>query len=273
MPCSISQDKHFGFAIRQMWPRLSCVVLFAQLADVSMQVVSVVPTMPPRPNTLPTCEDPMTAKGGYEPVCPPGYFKCCATCKGAMCFSRKGLYMSWRGVRECIRCYPGDFCTGCDVYEKCTESEVPGRQGPKISAEGSTRSQDCEICPAGLQADLSRKRCVRQWTDVCNEKFVTRCVRNCYSEDPSKIKKLTFCESMKCQMFCAKRWSEQCAEAFGGECRFLKEGPGAYDTAASAGEWLHLGCDVDCDGVIASLRLPLMSALFAVLAMVIHDLD
>lgn len=227
--------------------------------------------MPPRPNTLPTCENPLTGKNDYEPVCPPGYFKCCATCKGAMCFSREGLHLSWRGVKECIRCYPGDYCSGCDVYEKCSPSDVPGRQGPKISAEGSSRRQDCEICPAGLEADLSRKRCVRPWTDVCNEKFVNRCVRNCYAEDPKRIKKLTFCESMKCQMFCAKRWSDECAKAFGKECKFLKEGPSAYDTSSSPDDWLHLGCDVNCDGAFASSRLALTSFILVVFSMVTNS--
>lgn len=215
------------------------------------------PTMPPRPNTLPECTDPVTEKGGYEPVCPKGYFRCCATCKGATCFSEKDLFMSWRGVRECVRCPPGYYCKGCDIYEKCRESEIPGRIGPKITPMGSERGQDCEICPAGQEADLELSRCVKRWTDVCNKKFVGRCVRNCRAEDPSRMKNLNFCEKMKCQLFCAMQWSTECAKAFAWECDFRKSGPSPYDLFSEQEEWLT-DCNVDCSGAYQLRSLALL---------------
>jgi len=211
--------------------------------------------MPPRPNTMPECPDPVSGKGGYEPVCPLGYFRCCATCPGATCFSEKGLHLSWRGVRECVKCAPGDYCSGCDTYDRCRASEIPSRLGPKISPRGSTRPQACETCPAGYEADLERQRCVKKWTDVCNAKYVGRCVRNCRSTDPTRLKDLNFCERMKCELFCAKRWSDACAKAFNFECEYRKQGPSEYDLFSADEEWLT-ECDVDCSGTLSTNRLP-----------------
>jgi hypothetical protein len=225
------------------------------------------PTMPPRPNTQVVCNDPVSDAVGYEAVCPVGYFRCCSTCKGATCFSEKGLHMSWRGMRECIRCSTGDYCNGCDTYERCRVSEVPGRLGPKISPAGSTRPQDCEICPAGFEADLKRQRCVRRWTDVCNMKFVGRCVRNCRAEDAKRMKNLNACEQMKCEIYCAKRWSDKCATAFGRECLYRKDGPSAFDLFASDEDWLT-SCDVDCNSAVALHQQSLIVLLFLALVTV-----
>lgn len=212
------------------------------------------PTMPPRPNTLPACSNPVNEKAGYEPVCPAGYFKCCAYCKGAVCFSEMGLSLSWRGVRECVRCASGDFCNGCDTYQRCRPSEIPGREGPRISPPGSVRMQDCEICPAGYEADLKRKTCVKKWTHVCNAKYIGRCVRNCKSEDAARMKDLTFCERMKCEIYCAKLWSNECVQAFAHECIYRKQGPSEYDLFSEGEEWLT-ECNVDCNGALSGQRL------------------
>jgi len=229
-----------------------------EAAAAAREMVAVVPTMPPRPNTLPSCPDPVTEKPGYEPVCPVGYFRCCATCSGATCYSEKGLQMSWRGIRECIRCYPGDYCAGCDTYQRCRPSEVPGRIGPKISPIGSVRAQDCEICPAGFEADLDRQRCVKRWKDVCNEKYVGRCYRNCRAEDPRRMKNLNFCEKMKCQLYCAQQWSSACTKAFAHECEYRKLGPSEYDLFSESEEWLT-DCDVDCNAALGRHSLALLA--------------
>lgn len=221
-----------------------------------MQAI-VTSTMPPRPNTLPDCEDPVSEKSGYEPICPAGYFRCCATCKGATCFSEKGLHLSWRGIRECAKCAPGDYCTGCDTYKRCRPSEIVGRIGPKISPGGATRRQDCETCPAGYEADILRAKCVKKWTDVCNAKYVARCTRNCRSMDVTRMKNLNFCEKMQCQLYCAKRWSDACAKAFSFECNYRKQGPSEYDLYSAAEEWL-MDCAVDCNGALSTNRLPLL---------------
>lgn len=225
-------------------------------------------TMPPRPASLSSCEDPVSGKGGYEPYCPPGYFRCCASCKGAVCFSTKGLHLSWRGIRECIKCKPGDYCTGCDTYLKCRPSVISGREGPKISPHGSTRRQDCETCPAGYEANVDRSRCVKKWTDVCNSKWVSRCIRNCRSPVVTRRKDLNFCEKMQCEMYCAKRWGNGCAQAFGKECEYRKAGPSEYDLYSETEEWL-MDCNVDCNGSLSSSRLSfLMLALCMVVAFV-----
>jgi len=230
------------------------VLLFVSLIDIicadgdaaDARMLAAQPTLPPRPNTLPKCKDPVTGKDGYEPVCPLGYFKCCATCKGAVCFSEKGLDLSWRGVRECIRCAPGDFCNGCDTYSRCPQSKIPGRKGAKISPPGSVRPQECEVCPSSYEADIKRTRCVKKWRDVCNEQFVGRCIRNCKAEEPKRMKNLNFCEQMKCQLYCAKRWSDGCAKAYSKECEYRMDGPSAYDITEGE-QWLT-GCNVDCNG-------------------------
>lgn len=211
---------------------------------------------------MPECKDPITGKEGYEPFCPPGYFRCCATCKGAVCYSEEGLHRSWRGIKECIRCAPGDFCAGCDTYERCRLSEVKGREGPKIAPAGSTRGQDCEICPTGYEADLKRERCVKKWSDECNTKYVARCTRNCYAEDPKRMKNLNFCERMKCEMFCANLWSSSCAARFKLECEYRKNGPNDYDLYSPDEEWL-MDCDVDCNGA-QYIRLSTLALIWSV---------
>lgn len=239
--------------------------------DRQLQSMAMSPTLEPRPNDPPACEDPVTGKPGYEPKCPPGYFRCCATCKGAVCFSDAGLVRSWEGKKECKMCEPGDYCSGCDTYDRCRESDVPGREGPKTSPPGAKRPQDCMICPTGQEAHLDRLRCMNKWSEECNEKYVARCVRNCRAEDAVRGKNMTFCERMKCEMFCAKRWSSGCADAFKIECEILKAGPNPVDQYPDWQEWLT-GCDVDCSGALQR-HLGAIVLLWAVLASfrVLHE--
>jgi hypothetical protein len=51
---------------------------------------------------------------------------------------------------------------------------------------------------------------------------------------------------MKCEVFCAKRWSNACAAAFSEECRYRSGGGSEFD-ALSEEEWLT-DCNVDCNG-------------------------
>mmetsp|Transcript_40596 Transcript_40596/g.71428 ORF Transcript_40596/g.71428 Transcript_40596/m.71428 type:complete len:261 (-) Transcript_40596:61-843(-) len=212
--------------------------------------------MPPRPTIQRLeCQDPAYPdKSGYSPVCAPGYFRCCATCKGATCWSEEGLEISWRGIRECVKCKAGDYCDGCDNFQRCPKSDRSGSPGPKISPPGSIRPQDCEICATGLEADIERRRCVQKYSDVCESRFVGRCMRQCEAEDPSRGKQLTPCEKMKCQMYCAKDWSPDCLSAMEKQCRYLVGGPGEYDLFAEEEEWLY-GCDVDCSSAVTT-KLP-----------------
>lgn len=127
--------------------------------------------------------------------------------------------LSWRGIYECILCEPGDYCDGCDTFSKCPDNTQATREGPRVSNPGSTRIADCESCSAGMQASFKRDRCVQRYGDVCNEDFVQRCIRSCKAEEPSRGKRLTDCEQIKCEMYCAKQWSEECAQVVGDICR------------------------------------------------------
>jgi len=236
--------------LRKLVPmRLWSLIPFALLKSGSAQ--SSNEQLPARPSDTNRCQcqDPVTGNGCYEPVCPPGYFRCCASCGTSTCFGTQPMQLSWRGIRECIPCEPGDFCSGCDTFRKCPPNTVPGRQGPRISRAKATRMVDCEGCPVGQEASLSRDICVDKYTHVCNEDVVQRCIRNCEAEDAERGKLLTRCELMKCTMYCAKSWSEECARTMGSHCRSLTGSPDAISILDGNVEPL-VGCNVDCNGVI-----------------------
>eukprot|EP00434_Breviolum_minutum_P034549 symbB.v1.2.030585.t1/scaffold3464.1/size56234/8 len=129
--------------------------------------------------------------------------RCCATCYEAPCYGlKKDLELSWRGIYECIQCEPGDFCNGCDTFTRCPDNTQPTREGPRVSRAGSTRIADCESCAAGMEASFKHDRCVAQYTHVCSEEFIQRCIRSCKAEEPARGKKLTACEQIKCEMYC-----------------------------------------------------------------------
>lgn len=179
------------------------------------------------------------------------------------------MHLSWRGVRECIPCQPGDFCDGCDTFASCPPNTNGGREGARISPVGATRIADCESCPQGTEASLDRTTCTDKYSDKCSEKFVQRCVRFCEAEDLSR-KTLTQCETLKCTMYCAKRWSDECAQALGQYCRSLTE----VDDSLQLGDVgpstvTMLDCDVDCDGATRGGTIGLAAVfMFVVLARV-----
>ncbi|CAJ1350153.1 unnamed protein product [Effrenium voratum] len=212
----------------------------------------VVPAAPRPTDSQPCpCPDPIYGEDiCYEPVCPPGYFRCCATCYEAPCYGlKKDLELSWRGIYECILCEPGDYCDGCDTFKKCPDNTQPTREGARVSRAGSTRIADCESCAAGMEASFRRDRCVEDYSHVCNEEFVQRCIRSCKAEEPSRGKKLTPCEQIKCEMFCAKLWSDDCAVVVGRICRDLTtaKDSGVIGVEGSDTQADVLECDVDCD--------------------------
>ncbi|CAE8591873.1 unnamed protein product, partial [Polarella glacialis] len=115
------------------------------------------------------CADPIYgADVCYEPVCPPGYFKCCFACAEAKCKNMVALELSWRGELECIKCHPGDFCDGCDTFSMCPANIQPGREGSRVSAMGSTRVADCESCGSDQEADFQKSTCIDRYSSSCN---------------------------------------------------------------------------------------------------------
>lgn len=177
--------------------------------------------VPPRTSDVNacSCEHPQKGQGVcYEPVCPAGYYKCCSTCAASRCFGRVDLMLSWRGVPECLRCAAGDYCEGCDTYQNCPVSTQEGREGPRVCKAGTARLADCETCPKESEASIDNSMCVKTYTDKCDKAWLKRCIRGCESPDITRRKKLTECEMMKCTMYCAKSWSDECAEAVSHYC-------------------------------------------------------
>jgi len=208
------------------------------------------------------CEDPRGTGECYLPVCPPGYFKCCASCKEAPCFGTEKMYLSWRGLPECIECAPGDYCDGCDTFKRCPDSTQPNRAGPRISQAKSISLGDCESCPTGLEGSFDRSVCMAKYTDVCNKEVVSRCIRSCKAEDPSRGKHLTPCERMKCTMYCSKQWGEDCATAVKDYCVFsttlVTDLEGGIE--AEEGQGAIVGCDVDCNAALPRATLTASTA-------------
>jgi hypothetical protein len=198
------------------------------------------------------CEDKAIMEGLFEPVCPPGYFRCCATCKDSACYGSEKLMLSWRGIPECLLCEPGDFCDGCDNFKLCPANDLPGREGPRVSRAGSSQIVECESCPMGYEASYSRDACAPKYTDVCYEKTMQRCLRGCRSSTPSNGKMLDACEFMQCSMYCAKAHSEACAEKYGEHCRYMTQDTGTDGLGAVMDTARIANCPVDCSGAPSS---------------------
>eukprot|EP00928_Gymnodinium_smaydae_P006473 TRINITY_DN1229_c0_g1_i2.p1 TRINITY_DN1229_c0_g1~~TRINITY_DN1229_c0_g1_i2.p1 ORF type:complete len:272 (+),score=40.17 TRINITY_DN1229_c0_g1_i2:29-844(+) len=238
-----------------------------------LRLRSAVGTIGPRPSaeSQTPCDDPATGKAGYEPVCPPGYYKCCATCLQATCYGTQPMQISWRGIPECIPCGTGDYCEGCDTFRGCPASVRKDREGDRVSRAMSTRLADCETCPPGMEAAPDQSECVPNYAKngKCDKEFVKRCMRNCESPDPKRRKQLTDCEQMKCQMYCAKLWSDDCAVALSAHCRY-KTKPltrlSQKEFEESEGIVKIEGCDVDCSGAPLSARVQVFSLAAALLA-------
>jgi len=225
------------------------------------------------------CKDPMNPDGDtcYQPICPAGYYKCCATCSMSTCVGYVKMEYSKRGIAECIPCPAGFFCKGCDIFEQCpVYTPPPGPKGepePKlgVSKFGSKEVEDCITCSETEDANLEKDRCIELYYDVCNVKLVKRCYNSCLSSDGTK--NLTPCEKVKCTMFCAKAWNDECVDALSRTCRTLTNPPPekAGDPADLFDKSMYVyDCDVNCDGA-SSLSLTALLASLAV-AMLLQSL-
>jgi len=200
------------------------------------------------------CADPLEPSSGkcYTPVCAPGSYKCCASCQMSTCVGRFDMQYSTRGIAECIPCPAGYYCTGCDVYRKCKPYSPPTAKKddePKISVSkiGSKEELDCTQCSDAEDANLERDRCIEMYNDVCNAKLLKRCYNGCLASDGTK--NLTPCEKMKCLMYCAKSWSDECHDALRRTCRSMTSPPPIKDDPEfeiDLSQYL-IDCDVNCD--------------------------
>lgn len=197
------------------------------------------------------CTDPTKGEGScYEPVCPMGYYRCCATCKEAPCYGLTEMRLSYRGIKECIQCAPGDFCGGCDTFVKCPPNTREGREGPRVSPAGSTRVADCVSCAAGQEATFDSEMCMDKHADVCNDAYVRRCLSNCEAEDVQRGKNLTPCERLKCQVYCAHSWSSSCGSILTKHCETLTSPPEEEGAGLISEQVTITGCNVDCSGAL-----------------------
>jgi len=135
-----------------------------------------------------------------------------------------------------------------------------------VSRVGSKESQDCVQCSDAEDASLEKDRCWEMYTDVCNEKLVKRCYNSCLAPDGTK--NLTPCQKMKCLMYCAKAWSDDCAGALSRTCRTMTSPPPVRpeneddDDTEIKDEYL-IDCDVNCDsanGLALTVLLPVIIA-------------
>lgn len=107
--------------------------------------------------------------------------------------------MSFRGIRECLACKPGDYCTGCDGFTSCPAYPGAGQDKKptiQISRPRAYRRADCQRCEMACDADLDRSRCVPKFRDKCDVDLLERCIESC---DPTS----TQCEYWQCRLFCA----------------------------------------------------------------------
>jgi len=143
----------------------------------------------------------------FQPVCPKGMFQCCFDCTLSVCdrhelgtYPQGQLYLSERGIPECLTCHAGDFCGGCDVYEECPGFVGKGSQdsGPRVSPPGSVLDRECQRCPDGFEADFVREKCVPPFRNECELTLLEICISGC-KENPTNDE----CQEMECRIFCA----------------------------------------------------------------------
>lgn len=157
------------------------------------------------------------------------------------------MKLSWRGLVECIECFPGDYCEGCDVFEECPQNDAQNRDPTMVSAAGSTGIDDCVACAAGQEASLDNRTCIDNYKEECDVRRVNRCVRGCKEVDFTMSAHDIACERMKCEMYCAKQYSDSCAKALSAYCVYLTETPYYIQQYDEKETFLnpHM-CDVDC---------------------------
>jgi hypothetical protein len=132
----------------------------------------------------------------------------------------------------------------------------------QISKPVATEVQDCQQCSDAEDASLDKDRCIEIYADVCNMKLLKRCYNTCLAEDGTK--NLTPCEKMKCLMYCAKAWSDDCHGALSRTCRTMTSPPpikpDSPDDLFDPNDYL-IDCDVNCDsasGLSLATLLPVV---------------
>eukprot|EP00392_Amoebophrya_sp_AT5.2_P015403 g15605.t1 len=146
----------------------------------------------------------------FIPVCPKGMYQCCFDCTLSTCdkdelgfFPHGELYLSERGVLECLQCKSGDFCSGCDSYQACPSVMAKDSKGgvyetPRVSPAGSILDRECQRCPDGFEADFNKDRCVPPFREQCDMTLMEICISGC-KENPTNDE----CQRMECRIFCA----------------------------------------------------------------------
>ncbi|CAD7934905.1 unnamed protein product [Amoebophrya sp. A25] len=179
----------------------------------------------------------------FIPVCPKGMYQCCFDCTISTCdrdalgfFPHGDLYLSERGVLECLQCKSGDFCSGCDSYQECPAFPTKNAAGagtyeaPRVSLPGSILDRECQRCPDGFEADFSRDRCVPPFRNDCDMVLLEICLAGC-KDNPTNDE----CQRMECRIFCANDQRDSnpnCLEAHKEMCQEFNLP--IYDPAASA---------------------------------------
>jgi len=88
----------------------------------------------------------------YQPICPIGTFLCCVSCGVSSCSLKQDMKYSTRGLRECISCPPGHYCSGCDIPQRCPSNAINPHSG-------MAKQSDCNACMPGLTASLDQTQC------------------------------------------------------------------------------------------------------------------
>jgi len=184
------------------------------------------------------------------------------------------MVYSKRGILECIPCPAGFFCTGCDVYQQCKPYKPQNAKNDDeaklaVSKPGSKEVLDCTQCADSEDANLDRDRCIEMYLDVCNKQLLKRCYNSCLAADGTK--NLSPCEKMKCLMWCAKSWSDDCHDALSRTCRTMTSPPPVReddddDFEVDMSQYL-INCDVNCDGASGLSLTALLSVVMAVMFM------
>merc|ERR1719240_1750078 len=121
-----------------------------------------------------------------------------------------------------------------DAYKRTPGKPRTCRKRMITLGPGAEAAYDCVHCITGVFGKYAGNKpkypfldysvCVDDYSEVCNERFLRRCVNSCGSELGATYE-LTQCEKMKCLMYCAKAWSPQCVAAFKERCERLTNPP------------------------------------------------
>eukprot|EP00392_Amoebophrya_sp_AT5.2_P014051 g14187.t1 len=127
------------------------------------------------------------------------------------------MVLSLRGEKECLPCARGDYCPGCDAYQKC-----PGTQRLSYALRKVVDMRPRNRCPCGRPHFSSRIWGVL-WRHACNETELSNCLLDgC----PADLHDGDECDRLKCRMQCAKEQGPDCVKAFAELCEEMTIGTG-----------------------------------------------